>query len=101
MDRQTIDQTVSEVHLHRALYLIKFLRAMVLYGILSSCAILLYFVAGIDGVYPTAVELIQAIRAEFLRDRQQGGPDLLLYVIAVSILIVGTIFVFIWMYRSI
>ena len=101
MDRQTIDQTASEVHLHRALYVVKFLRAMVLYGVLALCAILLYFFAGIDGVFPIAVEMIQALRAEFLRGQQEDGSEPLGYVIAFSILIIGFIALFIWMYRSI
>jgi hypothetical protein len=101
MDRQTIDQTASEVHLHRALYIIKFLRAMVLYAMLALCAILLYFFAGIDGVFPIAVEMIQAIRAEFLRDQVRDGSGPLGYVIGFSILIIAVIALFIWMYRSI
>jgi hypothetical protein len=101
MDRQTIDQTASEVHLHRALYVIKFLRAMVLYAMLALCAILLYFFAGIDGVFPIAVEMIQALRAEFLRAQLQNGSGPLAYVGAFALLIIGLIALFIWTYRSI
>ena len=38
MVRQTIDQTASEVQLHRVLYVIKFLRAMVLHLLLALFA---------------------------------------------------------------
>jgi hypothetical protein len=39
MDRQLVDQTASELELHRVLWLIKFLRAMVLHVLLASAAI--------------------------------------------------------------
>lgn len=54
MDRQTIDQTASELQLHRVLWLIKALRALTLHIILALVAIVLFFVAGVDGVYPVA-----------------------------------------------
>jgi hypothetical protein len=45
MDRQTIDQTASGVKLHRVLWLIKLLRAMVLHVLLALVAALAFFLA--------------------------------------------------------
>jgi len=64
MVTQIIDQSPSEIQLHRVLYVIKFLRAMVLHLILAIFAALVYFVAGIDGLYPIANNLIHALRAQ-------------------------------------
>src|ERR1700730_2995924 len=55
MDRQTLDQTASEVHLHRVLWLIKLLRAMVLHVPSSSCP-LAFFLARSAGVAPPGFE---------------------------------------------
>ena len=52
MNRKTIDQTASELQLHRVFYLITFLRAMVLHVTLLLLAALLYFLTGIDNAYP-------------------------------------------------
>ncbi len=64
MDRQTIDQTASEVQLHRVLWLIKLLRAMGLHILLALVAVLAFFLAGIDGVYPLATDMIHALQAQ-------------------------------------
>jgi hypothetical protein len=47
------------VQLHRVLWVIKFLRAMVLPVFLAPVAAL----AGIDGLYPRATDMIQAMQA--------------------------------------
>jgi hypothetical protein len=60
MDRQTIDQTASEIALHRVLWLIKFLRALVLHVLLALIAALLYFLAGIHDLIRSPPDLIQA-----------------------------------------
>ena len=51
MNRKSIDQTTSELQLHRVLYVIKLLRAMVLHVTLTAFAALPYFFVGIS-VYP-------------------------------------------------
>ena len=77
MNTQTIDQTASEVQLHRVLYVLKFLRAMVLHVFLALLAVLLFFFAEINNVYPLANDLIRAIRAQIIQNQLQGqgfGP---------------------------
>src|SRR5262249_21183876 len=51
MRTHVIDQSPSEPRLHRALYVVKYLRAMVLNFFLVSVADVLYFGAGIKGVH--------------------------------------------------
>jgi len=102
MGRQTIDQTASEIQLHRVLYVIKFLRAMVLHIFLAFFAALLFFLAGIDGVYPIANNLIHALRAVAIQNRLQGGPiGNLGYVIVVAVLMAIILGVLIWIYLAI
>src|SRR5207247_7419714 len=69
----TIDQTASEVQLHRVLYLLKFLRAMVLHVFLALCAFLLFFLVGINNIYPLANDLIRTLRAQVIQNHRQGG----------------------------
>ena len=102
MNTQTIDQTASEVQLHRVLYVLKFLRGLVLHLLLAALAALLFFFAGIDGVYPIATNMIHALRATSLQVQAQGGPIgpvgywIILWVVLVGLLLFG-----IWIYRSI
>ena len=102
MDRQTIDQTASELQLHRVLYVIKFLRAMVLHLLLALFAGLLFFLAGVDGVYPIANDMIHALRAQSIQNHLQGGPiGSLGFVILVSVVIAALLGLLIWIYLSI
>jgi hypothetical protein len=102
MDKQTIDQTESEVHLHRVLYVIKFLRALVLHLLLAVVAALLFFSVGIDGVYPIANDMIHALRAQSIENRLQDGPiGSLGFVIVLSVLWVALFAMLMWIYRSI
>jgi hypothetical protein len=48
-----IDQSRSEAHLHRALWLIKFLRAMVLHVLFVLIAAVLFFGFGIHQASPS------------------------------------------------
>jgi hypothetical protein len=73
MNRKTIDQTASELQLHRVLYLITFLRAMVLHVTLLLVAALLYFLTGIDNAYPVGTAALQAFRAQGIAYRVQGS----------------------------
>jgi predicted secreted protein len=69
-----IDQAPSEAHLHRALWLIKFLRAMVLHVLLALIAAVLFFGAGIRSVYPIATDLFYAVRAAVIDSEVRGLP---------------------------
>ncbi len=102
MDRQTIDQTASEVQLHRVLWLIKFLRAMVLHLLLALVAALLYFLAGIDGVYPLATDMIHAMRAQAIQNQLEGSTiGTSAFAVVASLIVVATLLLLIWIYRSI
>ncbi len=102
MNTQTIDQTASEVQLHRVLYVLKFLRGLVLHFLLAALAALLFFFAGINGVYPIATNTIHAVRAASLQTQAQGGPiGLVGFWIVFSVLFVGLLLLLIWIYRSI
>jgi len=99
VNTQTIEQTASEVQLHRVLYVLKFLRGLVLHFLLAVLAALLLFVAGIDGVYPIATNFIHAARA--LSMQYQAPIGLVGYWTVVSVLCAGLLFLLIWIYRSI
>jgi hypothetical protein len=102
MDTQIIDQSPSEIQLHRVLYIIKFLRAMVLHLILAIFAALLYFVSGIDGLYPIANNLIHALRAQSIQNQLEGGPiGSSGFVLVLSALVVILLAALIWIYVSI
>ena len=102
MGIETIDQTASEVRLHRVLWLIKLLRATVLHLLLGLVAVLLYFLAGIDGVYALATDMIHAMRAEAIQNQLEGamfGPSS--YAAMASLVFVALLGLLIWIYRSI
>ena len=102
MDTQVIDQSPSELKLHRVLYVIKFLRAMVLHLVLAVLAALFYFLGGIDGLYPVANSLIYALRAQSIRNQLQGGPiGTFGFAVVVPILVVIVVAALIWIYVSI
>jgi hypothetical protein len=62
MDIETIDQAPSEIRLHRVLWLVKFLRALVLHVLVAVMAAALYFVTGFDKLSPLAVDMIRSMR---------------------------------------
>jgi hypothetical protein len=102
VNTQTIDQTASEVQLHHVLYVLKFLRAMVLHVFLALLAALLFFLAGINNVYPLANDLIRAMRAQIIQNQLQGqgfGP--LGFWIGTLLVFVAALTFLIWVYRSI
>lgn len=102
MNTQTIDQTASEVQLHRTLYVLKFLRAMVLHVFLALLAVLLFFFAGFSNVYPLANDLIRALRAQIIQNQLQGqgfGP--VVYWVSAAVLFAAALSFLIWVYRSI
>ena len=99
----TLDQTASERVLQRVLYVIKFLRAMVLHVVLAVLAGVLFLLTGVTGLYPVADALRYALRADVLDKQQQGqalGDSLYWAVafVAVAALFVALLF---WSYRAI
>ena len=102
MDRLTIDQTASERLLHRVLYVIKFLRAMVLHVTLAALAGLLFATTGIIGLYPVADNTIRALRAGAIQQKLQWGPlgDAAFWTVA-AIVFAAALAALVWIYRSI
>ena len=91
----SLNQTESEKRLHRILYFVKFLRAMILNSVLAFLAVALYMAFGITGLYPGAEDAVNALRA------QHGGH---LDQSVVARLIATTLFMgvfFVWLYMSI
>ena len=64
MDIETIDQASSEVRLHRVLWLVKFLRALVLHVLVAVLAAAVGFLTGFDRLSPLAIDMIRALRAK-------------------------------------
>jgi hypothetical protein len=99
---ETIDQSASEVQLHRVLYLLKFLRAMVLHCFLMLAAVLLFALAGIRHVYPLADDWINLSQAHLIEDQRKAVPlGSVVYYILVSVVFLGFVAFMIWLYRSI
>ena len=82
MKTLVIDQSASEPRLHRALYFVKYLRAMVLNFFLVFVATMLFVGAGIKGVYFLADSAFDALKAQM--DHNQFG--------AYSVLLIGSLF---------
>ena len=102
MDRRTLDQTASERLLHRVLYAIKFLRAMVLHVSLAALAALVFATTGVIGLYPVADNMIRAMRAVAIQEKLQGNPlaGAAFWIIA-ALVIAAAIAALAWVYRSI
>ncbi len=102
MDRRTVDQTASERLLHRALYVVKFLRAMVLHVGLAALAGLLFVTTGVIGLYPVADNTIRVLRAGAIRQGLQGGPlGAAGFWIGAAIVLAAALAALVWIYRSI
>ena len=102
MKTQTINQTASELQLHHVLYVLKFLRAMVLHILLALFSFLLFFLVGINNIYPLANDTIRALRAQILQNQRQGvgfGP--VVFWIVAALLFGAALTLLIWIYRSI
>ena len=96
----TIDQTESELALHRVLYVVKLLRAMVLHLTLAAAGAALYFM-GIPNAYPVATAFIQAAQAQAIDNRLKGQPfSEAAVIIGLLVGLAGAIVLLIWMYRS-
>src|SRR3712207_1318361 len=101
MSTEVIDQSPSEPHLHRALWLLKFLRAMVLHVLLALLAAVFFFGSGIEGVYPIANGMCTAVRAAAIDSEVRGDPlQGSAYFVTLGILALATIALLIWIYRS-
>jgi hypothetical protein len=102
MDTRTIDQTASETQLHRVLWLVKFLRAMVLHVLLALVAALAFSLAGVDGLYPLATDMIHAMRAQAIENRLQGVPiGTMGYALLASALFAAALALLVWVYVAI
>jgi hypothetical protein len=102
MERRTLDQTASERVLHRVLYAIKFLRAMVIHVALAALAALLFATTGVIGLYAPADNTIRALRATAIQQDLQGGPlGANVFWIVAALMIVAAIAALAWVYRSI
>lgn len=100
MDRLTLDQAPSESVLLRVLYVIKFLRALVLHVVLAGIAFAVWKLTGVIGLYPTADNTIRSLRANAIMNRQEG-VDPTLWVIALFICFAIAFGLLVWMYRAI
>jgi hypothetical protein len=72
----SLNQTESEKRLHRILYYVKVLRAMILHGVLIILAIAFYLAFGITGLYPMAEDAIN----NYLRPHMDD-PDRYAYIL--------------------
>ena len=102
MERRTLDQTASELVLHRVLYAIKFLRAMVLHVSLAALAGLLFATTGVIGLYPVADNTIRVLRAAAVQQDVENGPlGAAAFWIVAALMIAAAIAALVWVYRSI
>ncbi len=100
--RNLIDQSASERVLHRALFVIKFLRAMLLHVALAMLAVLLFATSGISGLYPMADSVIDGMRIGARQQRGLSGPigEALYWAMAAIVMLMALAFM-VWTYRSI
>ena len=64
MTTTVLDHTQSETRLHRALYIIKYMRAMLLNLVVVLAALALFLLAGVESFYPLADDTIRALKAQ-------------------------------------
>jgi hypothetical protein len=97
-----VDQTGSEERLHRILYFIKYLRAMLLNSALVIVAIALFAGAGIEGVYFLADDAIAALKAQMATLEAAGNPLGRAFVPAIgAFTVVSIALLFLWIYVAI
>ena len=95
----SLNQTESEKRLHRILYFVKYLRAMILNFVLISLAVALYIAFGITGLYPMAEDTVNALRAQMDHPERYGGhlgPYFFAIVGTATVLFMIAFFVFIY-----
>jgi hypothetical protein len=102
VDIETIDQAPSEVRLHRVLWLVKFLRALVLHVLVAVVAAAVYFLTGFDKLSPLAIDMLRSMRAQAIQNRLDGNPlGEVGFAIGAAILFVAFLIFVTWIYRSI
>src|SRR5262245_60017235 len=102
MDIETIDQAPSEARLHRVLWLVKFLRALVLHVLVAIVAAALYFVTGFEKLSPLAVDMIRSMRAQAIQNDLDVKPlGQVGFAIVAAVLFVIFLAFVAWIYRSI
>ena len=92
----SLNQTESEKRLNRILWLVKFLRALIVHCILILLAIGLYMAFGIAVLYPVVISVI-----DFLRAHQADSDTMAISVIFIVLLFLLIIAFFVWLYLSI
>ena len=92
----SLNQTESEKRLNRILWLVKFLRALIVHCILILFAIGLYMAFGITVLYPVVISVIDSLRAH-----QADSDTMAISVIFIVLLFVLIIAFFVWLYLSI
>jgi hypothetical protein len=102
MERRILDQTASERLLHRVLYAIKFLRAMVLHVSLAALAAIVFATTGVTGLYPVADNTIRVLRAGAIeQELEHGSFGGAAFWIATALVVAAAIAALVWIYRSI
>jgi len=91
----SLNQTESEKRLHRILYYVKVLRAMILHGVLIIVAIAFYIAFGITGLYPLAGEAINAVRSHM------DDSERYIYILSAFMTVLLLIALLVWSYISI
>src|SRR5882724_5914900 len=91
----SLNQTESEKRLHRILYYVKFLRALILHCVLIILAIAFYIAFGITGLYPMAADTINSLRLHM------DDPDRYGYILVIFITFFLIIALLVWSYISI
>lgn len=95
----TLEHTDSEQRLHRTLYILKYLRAMLLHFALLIFAVGLFFFAGIDSVYPLATDIINTLEAK--RNNPQFQHMYRRDVVLLIVVWIYAIALLYWMYNAI
>jgi hypothetical protein len=76
----SLNQTESEKRLHRILYYVKVLRAMIIHGVLIILAITFYLAFGITGLYPMAENAINHYLRPHMDDPDRYGYILVTFI---------------------
>jgi hypothetical protein len=98
--RVVLRQTESELRLHRILYFLTYLRAMILNIVLVALAVGVYLFTGFGALYPLAKDTVNALRAQAATQPEAlatGSPYWVFPIIILAVLIA----LFTWMYLSI
>ena len=92
----SLNQTESEKRLHRILYYVKVLRAIIVHSLLIILAIAFYLAFGITGLYPMAEDAIN----NYLRPHM-ADPDRYAYILLIFVTLLLSIALLVWSYISI